>query len=432
MKSQSSKALLIFLPVVSLWYIGLFLTVFLWYPAGLDIAKWQEHVIHFSIVYLVWLIVFYAYSLFNLHILNSLKDLFSRLFGAIIICTFLAVMYFYFQPDLLLTPRRFLLVHVLFSSIGIFLWYWILSKLSPRLWQSSVFSHTSMPEELNLEYLLSKYGTSGLIYNGVVSESAIRNLPNEKVLVVLPPRQTITLEIEQELFALRRLNIRFVEYHDFHERLTRTVHLSVLTDLWFLHSVDYGKHALFDFAKRIFDIFAGIAAGAVFLITFPIIFVLIKSTSKGPAFFSQLRVGQDGKSFLLYKYRTMTTDSSSDTWAHSGQKVTWIGRFLRASRLDELPQAFNIIKGDMSIVGPRPEQVNIVEQLREQIPYYDERHIVKPGLTGWAQLHVYASTVEETKRKLQYDLYYVKHRNIFFDLEIIIKTVYNTITMAGR
>lgn len=431
MKLQSYKTLLIVLPVISLWYFGLFVTIFLWYPTGLTEAAWREHVLNFSVVYLLWMIIFFAYSLFSLHILSSIKNLLVRLVGATLLCTFASVAYFYFQPSLLLTPRRFLLVHILISSLGIFLWYWILTKLSPRLWQRNVFSHNSLPATFNLTELLSTKRYSGFIYRGALTNDS-DYLTHDNVVVVLPPKNLTNEVTERELFGLRRSGVRFIEFHDLYELLTRTVHLSVLSELWFIHSVDYSSHTLVDSTKRIIDLFFGLLAGTVFIATFPIVAILIKLTSRGPVFFAQSRVGQVGKIFTLYKYRTMTVDSSSNTWAHSDQKITLIGKLLRTTRLDELPQALNLLKGDMSIVGPRPEQVNIVEQLRGQIPYYDERHIVKPGLTGWAQLHVYASTLEETKHKLQYDLYYIKHRSLLFDAEIILKTIYNIISFSGR
>jgi lipopolysaccharide/colanic/teichoic acid biosynthesis glycosyltransferase len=123
----------------------------------------------------------------------------------------------------------------------------------------------------------------------------------------------------------------------------------------------------------------------------------------------------------------------TDTWTEKADpRITAVGKFLRKSRLDELPQAINLLVGNMSLVGPRPEQVHIVEKLRAEIPFYEERHLVKPGLTGWAQLNVYAATVEETKLKLQFDLYYIKHRSILFDLEIILKTIYYVLGWNGR
>jgi lipopolysaccharide/colanic/teichoic acid biosynthesis glycosyltransferase len=113
-------------------------------------------------------------------------------------------------------------------------------------------------------------------------------------------------------------------------------------------------------------------------------------------------------------------------------RITTVGKILRKTRIDELPQSINLLKGDISLVGPRPEQPNIVEDLKKHIPFYDERHLVKPGITGWAQLNIYAGSLEESKLKLQYDLYYIKHRSFLFDLEIILKTIYYIFTWQGR
>jgi lipopolysaccharide/colanic/teichoic acid biosynthesis glycosyltransferase len=157
-------------------------------------------------------------------------------------------------------------------------------------------------------------------------------------------------------------------------------------------------------------------------------------SSKGPILFIQQRVGKNGKIFKVYKYRTMKTDTAANTWTSvNDPRVTFVGKFLRKSRIDEWPQFVNLLIGNMSLVGPRPEQPNIVEDLRKIIPFYDERHLVKPGITGWAQINnIYAGSEEETKLKLQFDLYYVKHKSVFFDLEIILKTIYYIFTWQGR
>jgi lipopolysaccharide/colanic/teichoic acid biosynthesis glycosyltransferase len=154
-----------------------------------------------------------------------------------------------------------------------------------------------------------------------------------------------------------------------------------------------------------------------------------KLSSPGPVLFSQPRVGKYGTIFTVYKYRTMKIDGAHDTWTGTDDpRITRVGKILRRLRLDELPQSINLLQGNMSLVGPRPEQPHIVEAMRQEIPFYDERHLVKPGLTGWGQLNVYARTVEETRTKLQHDLYYIKHRSFGFDLEIIAKTVYHVVT----
>jgi len=157
--------------------------------------------------------------------------------------------------------------------------------------------------------------------------------------------------------------------------------------------------------------------------------------SRGSVFFRQIRTGEGGKDFLIYKFRTMRQDAESETGAVWAQKndtrITRMGRFLRKSRLDELPQLFNVLKGDMSFIGPRPERPEMITALEVIIPYYSERHSVKPGITGWAQVkYSYGGSVEDAIEKLKYDLFYIKHMSLFLDLLILLETV--KVVLFGR
>ncbi len=154
---------------------------------------------------------------------------------------------------------------------------------------------------------------------------------------------------------------------------------------------------------------------------------MIKISSPGPLFFKQVRVGEGEKQFMVYKFRTMREDAESETgavWAQQNDpRVTGVGRFLRKTRLDELPQIYNVLKGDMSSVGPRPERPEFIEKLKEIIPYYSERHFVKPGLTGWAQIkYPYGASVDDAIEKLRYDLYYIKNLSLSLDILIVFET----------
>ena len=163
----------------------------------------------------------------------------------------------------------------------------------------------------------------------------------------------------------------------------------------------------------------------------------IKLTSSGPVFYVQERVGQDGKIFKLIKFRTMKVDAEKDgpVWAKKDDpRVTFVGRVLRKARIDELPQVFNLLAGQMAFVGPRPERPEFVSELRQEIPFYDQRHLVKPGITGWAQVsYPYGASVEDAREKLRYDLYYVKNMSLFFDTVILLATVRTVLFKAyGR
>jgi len=173
-------------------------------------------------------------------------------------------------------------------------------------------------------------------------------------------------------------------------------------------------------------------AGPIMLI----VAAAIKLTSDGPALYTQRRVGMDGKDFTIYKFRSMRTDAETETGAvwstKNDPRVTRLGRLLRRTRLDELPQLWNVLRGDMSMVGPRPERPEFVSALTEQIPFYGQRHAVRPGVTGWAQVrHEYGASVDDALQKMQYDLFYIKHVSTTFDLFILLETIKTVLVRRG-
>jgi lipopolysaccharide/colanic/teichoic acid biosynthesis glycosyltransferase len=162
----------------------------------------------------------------------------------------------------------------------------------------------------------------------------------------------------------------------------------------------------------------------------------VRTDSAGPVLFRQERSGHHGRPFTLLKFRSMTADAeakSGPVWASEGDpRITKVGKFIRKTRLDELPQVFNVLLGDMSMVGPRPERPHFVETLAAEIPYFNQRHVVKPGLTGWAQINYpYGNTVEDSKNKLQFDLFYIKHQSFLFDLSILFSTIKTVVLRRG-
>lgn len=187
-------------------------------------------------------------------------------------------------------------------------------------------------------------------------------------------------------------------------------------------------------ARRLVSIAISLAGLLLSLPMMPFVMLAVRLTSPGPIFFRQTRVGRHGQPFTLFKFRTMRVDAEADgaIWATANDpRVTRVGRFLRASRLDEIPQLWNVLKGDMSFVGPRPERPEFVGWLAKEIPFYELRHMIRPGITGWAQVrYQYGASLEESKRKLEYDLYYVKHLSLGLDLLIMFETV--KIIMLGR
>jgi len=237
------------------------------------------------------------------------------------------------------------------------------------------------------------------------------------------------------LMAAKLRGVTVFDAVDFYERLSGRMMVARMRPSSIIFSDGFAPSRLTQISKRALDV---VAAAMLVALTAPLqllVAAAIRLTSSGPALFRQERVGLNGVPFTMLKYRSMRQDAEKDgpVWAaENDDRTTRVGRFLRKVRLDELPQLWNILAGQMSFVGPRPERPVFVRELRSQIPYYDQRHVVRPGLTGWAQVkYPYGASVEETLEKLEYDLYYIKHLSLTFDLTIMIETVRVIFTGKG-
>jgi len=224
-----------------------------------------------------------------------------------------------------------------------------------------------------------------------------------------------------------------------YEEMTGRVPIHHLESDWIIRSfVDEVRvSGFYDLFKRIVDIFGGIAGMLILMIASPFLALVIALNSGLPVFYSQFRLGRGGSRFRIYKFRTMykvpEMDNGMRTTMENDPRVTRVGNFLRKSRLDELPQFWNVLRGDMSLVGPRAEIPELVAEYQKQIPFYRARLLVKPGLTGWAQINYgYVASVTETGVKLEYDLYYIKHRTISMDIQIILRTIGTVVRRTGR
>lgn len=249
---------------------------------------------------------------------------------------------------------------------------------------------------------------------------------DEIVVAVDDRRKGLPLE---DLLECKMEGIQIVEGATFYERESRKVALELISRSWLVFSDGFTVSSVSGFGKRALDLFASLTLLAL---TWPLMLItsiLIKLEDgwRAPVFYSQERVGLNGKPFKVHKFRSMRTDAekSGAVWARKNDdRVTRVGRFIRKVRIDELPQIFNVIHGEMAFVGPRPERPVFVEKLAESIPFYNERHRVKPGITGWAQLcFAYADNEEDSREKLRYDLYYIKNQSLLLDILVVIQTV---------
>ena len=281
-------------------------------------------------------------------------------------------------------------------------------------------------------YMLGKAEETAVSRQRVIESSGslsqiVKKLRINEIVVAVRQQRGGVIPL-QELLACRLSGVRVTDLARFFERVHGHVPLDMSRASWFLYGEGYRQTWLRGVVKRTFDL---VLVAILMVAALPIMALAalaISLESRGPIIYRQMRVGRLGRKFTLFKFRSMVLDAEKDgkaTWATvNDSRVTRVGRFLRQTRMDELPQLVNVLNGEMSLVGPRPERPEFVTMLSEQIPFYTIRHSVKPGITGWAQVrYSYVATVEDTAKKLEYDIYYVKNHSLLLDILILLETV---------
>ncbi len=259
-----------------------------------------------------------------------------------------------------------------------------------------------------------------------------------EIVVATPQSSGMTVSLYNKLINLLENGVAIRAYTQVYEEINRRIPVQHV-DKDFYNYFPFSRsnqNKLYLFFHRILDLLFSVIGLAFGLVLFPLILIGNAFANRGPLFYTQTRVGRNGKHFKIYKLRSMVTDAEKDGAQFAtaqDARVTKFGRFLRKSRFDEIPQFINVIKSEMSVIGPRPERPVFVKELSEKIAFYEVRHLVKPGVTGWAQVNAkYGSSEEDALEKLQYDLYYIKHRSLFLDISIVIKTLSTIIFYRGQ
>jgi sugar transferase (PEP-CTERM system associated) len=395
------------------------------------------------------LLFLHYFDLYDLQRLRARGELYFRLLvvlGVLSLC--MAGLGSVF-PELMLGNAAYL-TGLSIMTVGLFVWRasygWLLRQpfLRERVYvlgagdraQRLVDALRTRPE-LGMEVI----GWAGALGNGSLSReelaNRLRNLRDEhqidRVIVAMSDRRG-TMPV-RELLELRMLNIQIEDATGLLEKVTGKIDVDELHPSWLIFSDGFRLSAAFLTARRFFSMVVSLVCLLVCLPLIPLIILGIKLSSPGPVLYRQRRVGRHGGVFVCYKFRTMWADAEADsgaTWASDDDpRITRFGQLLRKMRLDEIPQFWNVMKGDMGFVGPRPERPEFVDQLFKEIPYYHLRHIIRPGITGWAQVNYgYGASVEEAKEKLRYDLYYIKNISFALDLLVLFQTI--KIVLLGR
>jgi sugar transferase (PEP-CTERM system associated) len=416
-----------------------------------------DHLLKALIIALLCQMCLYYAELYDFRVLRDRRELVVRLLQALgSTSLILAGVYFWF-PSLIIGRGVFVIATVLVISGAVgwrLAFEWFSGRVGPRerLLMVGVSAAT-----VNLAKEIEARTDLGVEIVGFVNQGVSSSAPwlAESVTVLgslddIPSivqrrhvdRVVVSLAEARGALPMDRLlemklgGVQFDHLASVYEEYTGKIAIENLRPSWFIFSSGFRKSRVLEGSKRALDVIVALSG---LLLASPIIAIAaisVRMTSPGPALYHQRRVGRHGQTFVVHKFRSMRDDAEKDTgavWAKAGDtRVTSVGRFLRKTRIDEIPQLWNVLLGDMSFVGPRPERPEFVEELTKRINFYGQRHVVRPGLTGWAQVNFrYGSTVEDSMEKLQCDLFYIKNMSIALDLFIIAKTIQTVVLQRG-
>lgn len=414
----------------------------------LNIIGWQEFIKHapfFSLLFLIWLVVNYINQLYDIDQNPDNIAFYRKIWEAAGISLLAGIVFFYLTPIGGITPKTILVLTVISGYSLITIWRWIsFTVLLPQVPPKRIAFVGKTDEVRELKQILQNKHTNTYQVDLLVKDAKniAKKVKNKNIdIVVIAPRLKENKQDQEELFQLLFQDIELRDLISFYEEITGRVPPSTFQESWFLDNLGQKNEDFSTKLRRLLDIVVGLILSITTLVLSPLIILAIKLNSEGPAFINQKRVGQDECEFTMYKFRSMYALTEDGMAEKDGpefaqkddDRITTVGKFLRKTRLDELPQSWNLLKGDLTLIGPRPERPEIVKQIKQGLPYYELRHVVKPGLTSWALLHQnYTDTLEETIQKLQYDLYYIKNRSFLLDLSIGLRTVNVLIKMMGQ
>ncbi|MFA6520722.1 MAG: sugar transferase [Candidatus Paceibacterota bacterium] len=425
------KMFFIFIIDLVVAFGALFLTIFLRYGRDEFYSQADAHLVPFSVVILLFALIFYIFNLYSFRFNKNITEFTSSFIKSLVISFSLAVLVFYVFGDFFkLTPKTNL---VLFTGIfGIVDFYFRI--LIKRYFVKRNINRKIIIINEGENELIKELNRNQNIGYEIIQETNNFNVQN--ILDLKPDLVVINLKEERDfskIYTLMKEGILVYTLNNFYEEIFQKVPTERIEKEEVVEYISKNK-TIFNFIKRIVDIILSFVLFILFSPLTLLVAILIKLTSKGPLLFKHKRVSLNDSEFTIYKFRSMYVDAEKDgaVWTKDNKtdpRITPFGRFIRETHLDEIPQLVNIFKGDISFVGPRPERPEFITELKKDILYYDLRHSVKAGLTGWAQVNYkYGSSVEDAREKLRYDFYYIKNRTIFFDLLIVLKTIAKVFT----
>ena len=392
---------------------------------------------------LLWMFTFFIAGLYEKHALVFEKKLPGTILNAQIANSIIAVIFFYlFTPYLGIAPKTILILYLVISTIFIILW----RLLGPTLFgikrqEAAILigagqEMRALKDEVNTNRRYNLNFVSSVDLSQIESidfkTEIIDRIYSEKITsVVIDLRHEKAGAILPALYNLIFSGVRFHDMHKVYEEVFARIPLSLVQYNWFLENISSSSHMGYDILKRIMDVVVGGIIGILSLPLYPFVALAIKLDDHKKVFIFQDRIGKNNVVMKIVKFRSMARNADGEN------VITRVGRILRATRIDELPQLWNVVKGDLSLVGPRPELPDLVKVYEKEIPYYKMRHLVTPGLSGWGQIRDYdvprgTADVDRTRTKLSYDLYYIKNRSLMLDLAIALKTIKTLLSRSGN
>lgn len=438
------KRFSLFLLDIAVLFGSLIITLLIRYDDEF-VRQYHFHLTPFGIIFGLWLIIFYIANLYDFREFRNTLHFYSLLLQTIIIASMISVAFFYLIPAFGITPKTNLFIFIVISSALLALSRWLFNVIVETKFRKSLVIVGLNEQALELARFIEEHPALGYnlrhmidIDSDVEASQVSQIIHNEKIdTIVISPEAYRIPDIIDTFYKSLEQKIKFYNLATFYERLTGQVPLGSINQIWFLENLSEGTRSGYEIVKRTLDIIFAFIFGAVSLVFYPFIILVIKLSSPGPVFYIQKRIGGRGKIFKMVKFRTMIADAEKNSgavWAADGDgRVTAVGKFLRRTRIDELPQIWNILKGEMSLVGPRAERPEFHSLLKKEVPFYEERYLTKPGLSGWAQINFrYGSSVKDAAEKLKYDLFYIKNRSLILDVGIVLKTIRIALQQAGR
>lgn len=417
---------------------SLFLALFIKYN---KCPTFQEYLIHLKIfipVIISWVLGMYIFYLYSIDVYLPAYKLLFRMFCCYLISTVIGISYFYVFSTRL-TPKRILLIYNSLVLGLLFMWHLLCKKFFTNKYFKNKFIFIGYTPDVKSLLELTKIKYYGnFIFEGIYDEnSKYATIKTEQELeeylfkrniktVVITSKYKLTPSLSNMLMDAMGNKTVFYSLPDFYELIARKIPISSISEGWILNNISKAECIIYKSIKRAADIIFSIL---ILFITSPIWLLstfIIPLESKGPVIFKQKRLGLHSKEFILYKFRSMREENNTYKYTtENDSRITKFGNFMRKTRIDEIPQLINILKGDMSLIGPRPERPEYAIELQKQIPFYNQRLIVRPGITGWDQVsgEYHSPSTEDTYKKLQNDLYYIKNSSLSLDFSIAMKTI---------